>query len=356
LAKIQANRNIDINKIIAIAELRVEEERKDVTWLISNYQNDEIFSQGESDTLKQYLKSYFKLINDDGILTKDAQIALKNNNSKILVPEQGMYEFILFNDPFKSDIYPIHFLRQIKYSTKDISADGESYSNFSNLENRRFETWDKSNLKFEIKFIKESSVRVPKVIEGSKGRGIIKFTINENEKTLNISVPDLKLEYSEKNVSYLNLETICEKIIPNWDQTLKCQKMSFKDAEKLNIHFSLQNSIEVDGVLPFSYVDDENVYNISINNIQVLPLNNTEAEKWVIYLLENKLNQHYDYISIGKLREFAKEIIENTKIDLGYPDFHEEIDYTKFLEDCKKNNENLFWRIQVAEDLLLEVS
>ncbi len=354
MIEIIANRKIELYSIVAISKVWVEDDRPDILWLLQNFSNSNIFSQGESNTLHQYLKNYLKMVDDEGNLNDFANELIRKEQTNILIPESGIYEFILFDDIFTNKTYPVHFIRHTRFSRKDLTEEGRDLTNYKSFENISFTSWNQDQTKFKIQFITSHRVQFPVVLDRKTITGQIKIVISDKEKSLGIKVYDQNLTNKQLNIKILELNEVCKYIIPDWDERFQSQRISFDEAKKFDLHYDFRRNYKENAPLPFKSIDDENLYSINIKNIQLIPSNNEEAIKWSLFLLEHQLKTTETYISSKKLNEVLDKIINDTPIGIAFPNLSRLLSINQLIDDYREENPSLYWRVKVADDLLME--
>jgi len=354
MIEIKATRDIELKSFIAIAKVWVEDKRPDIVWLLQNYNNNDYFSEGEQNTLKQYLSKYLKLVKGD-YLTDFSEQLIEMGKTKILVPESGIYEFIIFEDPFTRRSYPVHFIRHTRFSKKDLLQEGKNLTNYSLYENT-FSSWHPKYSRCKIEFIKGKNVEFPQILDRGVYKGQVSFHLKQDYSSLRISVYDEKLTFTQEKVNYLDLDSVCLLLIKNYDEIYHAQKVTFYEVIKLKSQYDFIRHIEIKSTLPFRNIDEPSLYSIKISNLRLIPSDFNNAVQWGEFLLRGKLRETDAYVSSKKVMELWRKILEDSPILEVFPNYFEEISIDELLLRLYEDEVELYWKIVIADDLSIEVA
>ena len=354
MTTIQVQRKTELRSIIAICKIWVEEERLDVLWLLNNYENSDLFTKGEMQSVQKYLRNYFGFVDSEGSLTNYARSQRDKEKTIFRVPESGIYKLFLFSDPYESKEYPVGFEREGKYASNDVK-DGYNFEEYQSIQNRVFTSWsiDQSG-KFQLNFIKDKSVRFPQIIKDQTLSANIKLEIKEEGNRYNVYTNNKKFEYTQNHFEYLDFDTVCKQLISDWDSVLKSQRITFTNAKEIDAQFNFKRSLSIESVLPFSSENnDDSLYKITITNIPLIPSDENEAKEWMTYLLKEELKKEVVHLTFARVKEILYALFQRTGMDKHYQQVVENYNISELLHDLQEDDSTLYWKIRMAEDLIM---
>ena len=247
--------------------------------------------------------SLYGLLTEDGRLTEEGKTAIEEN--KVFLKENGAYSFWTTKDPL---------IKQILLNVEDINLFTMKKGNkikeminipewIKNLENERITLFNKKN-------------EVIKIYE-------FRDLVQEMENDLNITIyyivsPSDKIEEHkllitgdlEKGLTELpkySYEDIWLSLLrkesDRWDKesnAYMCKLDELDDNSRSS--FKITRSFKNPEILDLGIFND-----LTVNNIPIIPINNEEANKWAIWILEQKIN---DYLGTEDYSELCSKIIK----------------------------------------------
>ncbi len=348
---IEMEKEINVNRIICLLELKIKEKRPDLIWFLRNLGKWD-FSEGEEKNMFRYL-DYLGLVKGNN-LTDIGRDAL--TSGFVLVPEAGIYELLYIQDKVLGNVV-IDFNRIDP--KKELEGNLEEFSNYENFDEKIFEIFKKNkNDQFWLKFEKPMD-GPPRVIIKNPIKGNLKVRFGLDKP------PEIEFDCRNGNTLYyrkvqfdgFDPKKNLSKWFKNWDLNNNSLSLTFDEAkENPGILNSFRRSIKLIGQSLFLGRDkDDGDWKVNVA-VPVLPKTETDARKWLNDLLLKKVVEKSGYISISEIERMEKELINSTPIKKKFPKIVASGD--EFFEGMKKDNQlrDISRMVQTVEDLSPEVS
>lgn len=290
----------------------------------------------------------YGLLTKDGNLTEEGKIAIEEN--KIFLKENGAYNFWTSRDPLIPQIF-LDIKEIDVFKMKEDSKHNEPIQLpiwIKELENKRINLFNKKN----------------EVIKIYEFRDLIKEMENDLDITIHyILSPSNKIEDNKliitgdlkKNLSILpnySYEDIWLSLLGSesdrWDNKNKTFLCFFNEIDaKSRFTFKISKSFKNPEILDLGKFDDLNV-----NNVPVKPINKEEANKWALWLLEEKINDYLDIEEYKKLCLEIKSMKEFENFDINLPSQEDIAENFLYINEKGETEYlNKYWFIKTPMDL-----
>ncbi len=350
--EIKINKKVNFERIICVINLYKEENREDIKWLLKNYKNDKFFSIGETNNFSSILNKVYGLINKNHTLTSDGNEFLEGRKG-VMIPETGVYELVLYHDFINDQLLIIDFNNHSSDDKEIKKANSTSkFQKYLSIENIEFKSW-KDDFSFKIEFIKDKNNEEPYVIKKSDRVGNFSLIskLNGLDQKLIIKLGDL--EYVD-NIKILNVERNLIDLIENWDPDKGGLSCTFDELIDKIPHFTDKLNFQDKSIIFNDHVKDDDLYDIQLVNVPVVPTDKLNANKIIKYMIVEKVKGMKKYFSIDYIKNnIAPDLIKNTLIEKYYFNEIENIDDQKLLDEIKNKNPLIHAKINAFMDVQL---
>ncbi|MCY3412091.1 MAG: hypothetical protein INQ03_10710 [Candidatus Heimdallarchaeota archaeon] len=320
--KLEARKSIKMNSIIIPATLNIEQENsEDIIWLLQNYNNDQIFNDGEKRNLINYLKNDLNLLNNNNSLNSDAKMII-DGQSNVFLPEHGIYRLTIMNfSPYRNNEI-VKYSRISKTSSKDYY---DELTNFTDFQNKEHLIWNSSyKERVRIDFIKFENVDTPKYSLSHDSTCNITIEALEDKCIMKFNAPSENLNY-EINLYTFNLNLNLTNLLNEWDE----------DHQAILTGFDELSSQEKDNFVTQMKFDNESLYfdhdeiiddfNIELADIPLIPRDYEVAIDWFNYHLKRKLKNITTLLRNDDLQYVIRDLYRNISIFNRFENLDEEI-------------------------------
>lgn len=353
---IWALKNLD--KLIEIASLEDYEEGIHDSRLIGNIS----LTKGEAKQLIRFLE-YMGLVRGNNLTTLGEE-ALQSGD--IYVPEMGIYKVYFIYDAIFGPRIICYDRDEPDTDTKGFLDQLEIYEKF---EDKEFDIIarkgsDERKSRIKISFVrKDSDSPTVFMMEGIKG----KITINgKGDKIDAMLITKIKdFEIIQKVELVLDKDINLKYWISNWNPEIEAKEVSYDDIKNdivalENFHkmYPLKDvCIWINGEKYWIYKNnkrDEFCHWSGHVKVSLVPKDESDLFRWLSFLVRKhlKVSKVYpttEYIE-NKVNDFLKPIKD--KIEKKFGRFR--FDNRKFLNDLKRNNDELYWKIMATSDLSIK--
>ncbi len=349
MISINMEKEINVNRIICLLELKVKEKRPDITWLLGNLGQWGL-SKGEEKNLIRYLE-YLNLVKSYN-LTAVGQDAL--DSGFVMVPEAGVYELLYIQDKVLGNV-AIDFNRI--NPKNDLEGNREEFTGYETFDEKIFEVFKKNkNDQFWLRFEKpiNGPSGPPTVIVNNPIKGSLKVRFGlDKPPEIEFNCSNGRTQnYRRKQFDDFNPKKNLSKWFKNWDSNNNSLSLTFDEVkDNPGILNSFRSSIKLIGQSLFLGRDkDDGDWKVNIV-VPVLPKTEADARKWLNNLLIEKIVERSGYISISEIERMEQEIINSTPIENKFPKI--KASGNDFFEEMKKDNQllDISRMVQAVEDL-----
>ncbi len=361
MVEIRAVKKIGFERIYALLDIYSKENRPDIRWLLQNYNNRELFHEGEIRTFKKLLVELYGVLTMDGDLTEQGRALLEGKDG-VFVPGHGVYELVLYYDFIKKQYLAIDFDLLKETNARSLKGD-KDFEPYQDLEDVEFTTWRKDDpTVFKLRFIRGDSVPTPRIEKRATidGEVIITATLNEkNSQCIEIkSDPNSgrNYYYVDNNFDKLDVDRLLLEI-DEWDPKRRGILKNFseiRDEEPIIINtFETSYEFPTERQLYFlDDVEDDDLYTVEVNKIPVIPRTLQDAQEWTLFLfLEKARKFQKKYVSLESLRQELSNDLGSTPLMEHYPKAITSLSDHELLKHLFNNNKEAYYRVQAMRDL-----
>ena len=350
MISINMEKEINVNRIICLLELKVKEKRPDITWLLGNLGQWGL-SIGEKNNLIRYME-YLNLVKGYN-LTDVGQDAL--DSGFVMVPEAGVYELLYIQDKVLGNV-AIDFNRI--NPKNDLEGNIEKFTGYETFNEKIFEVFKKNkNDQFWLRFEKTKN-GPPRVIKKSSIKGSLKVRFGlDKPPEIEFNCSNGRTQnYRREQFDGFNPKKNLSKWFKNWDSNNNSLSLTFDEAKDnpgiLN-SFIIRKKL-IGQSLFLGRDKDDGDWKVNIM-VPVSPKTEADARKWLNNLLIEKIVEKSGYISISEIERMEQKIINSTPIKNKFPKI--KASGNDFFEEMKKDNQllDISRMIQAVEDLSPEV-
>lgn len=274
------------------------------------------------------------------------------NNDMVTIPQSGLYSLSYVKNPLPGVSSQIIDFKPEKPEWKLINKETKlmpDYRNFSGIE---FISWNKDHCAFRVEFEKADDYD-PRIIEDQKKTADVEISGSSGGKC-ELIIKSKDLSYQDNSYSNISIKDNISTLIPGYDSDfnavrvkfdeIKNNKTAFENFKKENYHFS-------DKSLIFSSGNDDNRWEIKINDVDLIPETESDAKEWIFNLTADKLKKNIDkfYFNMNYCSEICKNTYHTTPIKRAFPGI--DPDMAQFRDLLQKEYPSLISEIEIAEDL-----
>ena len=355
----KAQRKVEIQKKIAILNMRVESNNPYLKNILKDYIDgklDRYFSNGELNDLREYLIS-LNLIDKNNNPTPNGRSALKSG--KILIPERGIYKISLINDPVVGKL-TIEFERmEPKDAQEELKEHGEieDFVYYDNFENEEYVDL-RTNKKFRFEFEKIRK-EYPKVVTYDSEYATLELKCEDYDKPCEWALKiDEKVKALEGKIKVLMDDTL-EEWFDGYIRELRGIAVKFNDFKnsRPTLEKFARTYSDIKKPIQFFEIEDDNEWDATVT-MRLLPRDSDEAYMWISYLLNLELPSNA-YFSRRQIDENVIKILNKSPIGEAiskeFEDYENWIFPTdKYMMDLAEEWDIKYNRIKATEDLLFD--
>lgn len=362
--------NLDITARAVKAKMKQSQERRDLGWICKKIKENGFKINGGFLSLIDFASpsqirvlienlQYLDLLDEQKNLTESGIQAAEN--SIVFIPQEGVFlkwevennflfscnrliHWMLYEAPehsldsIKKEKYPNGVIQSqidAKHRSKEwlVKVIGNRYKRYDGKISSFKWSW---KVDMESKVVQDTSIQIKGQIQvPSRDR----YSNLKTEEIFNTTIPSpVKLNYEDMKL-FLN-EVFAEEGY-SWNNELNSLGVFFDDcSSKDKDLFSMEHMKE-----HYEYLNQ--VFNIEIKDIPIVPINLADASKWLKWLFEKQFNGHLTHTD-------QKILIDDIKNNTPLGDFNCRLDLYEFKNKLQNSLDKRYWLMVAGDDLSLQ--
>ncbi len=315
--RVELVKKIDVYKLIFVGEVEFFKEDSPYKDLLKDFDTKDDLEEYLNEKLpKKAVENIIARLEKLGII-KENDIVYKN----IFHKEYGKYELLLYENeeklPFK---YKNKKIKRLKPTSKNEHNKIEANKDFIN------QVKDETNKEFDINFIENDKA---------------KKEFYEKE-TLTIIYEDKKWRYEINNKSFEMDNINFKNIFENWDEDKQRLKVKFNELnDKTKKNFDITFEFEKE-------IKNYGFFHISVKDVPIMPVNEEEAFKWLMFFLKEEIKNLDRYIDKDELEQIFYNLLDEYEVLSWYG---LKFDVEKILKVLEKEDKKLYFLIKTPLDV-----
>jgi len=348
--KVKCEKSLDIRKIDAILEIKVNEKRPDIAWYLRNIGRWKM-SRGEEKNLEEYYH-YLGLMRG-GELTKEGEKA--KGTEFVMMPEAGLYQIMCTNDvTFGNRI--VHMIRRKPLDIiEGNSLDFPEYELYDQIIHKDLvdEKWAMDE--YWVRFQKQRGQN-PKVVYSGmfEGKVIVEHEEDVSIIRFDVSLGNTKIQHHEEFNDFNVLENMSQ-WFNNWERHVYAIRITYdevKDNPAVLANFSVIKKM-TGQVITTPNGKDNGDWTIEVS-VQVVPKSKKDANLWLVNLLLKDLSKKQRYLSLSQAKSIIMRIVNESPISKKYPEY--EFPVKDIFKLINAEDQKQAAMIMAAEDLSFPTS
>lgn len=350
MTKLVAEKKTVVKNVRAVVTVYNQEERPEIAYILKNIEDLDL-RRGERENLKRYLSDLGLFDKKADRMTESGQKAL--HNGIVTVPQSGLYRLSYVRDPVPGVNSQIIDYHPEKPEWKIVNNATRSMAEYRHFEGVEFTSWNKDRTRFRVEFERPEGSS-PKVIDTKEMPANVQIS-GSTGNACSLEIKSDGLSYTDTKYPNFSLESNVSTLVPEYDKSLDAVRVRFCDIkdDKNALHsFKKKNYARLEGkTLIFSTGDDDDRWNVRIEDVGLIPKTESDAEEWVFSLAAEGLNKDIDkcYFGMDYCNDACRELFAKSPFSRAFPGMS--LDIFRYGEFLMNSAPSVFSDIQIAEDL-----
>jgi len=350
MTKLVAEKKTVVKNVRAVVTVYNQEKRPEIAYILKNIEDLDL-RRGERENLKRYLSELGLFDKKADRMTESGRKALQNGT--VTVPQSGLYRLSYVRDPVpgvNSQIIDYHPEKPEWQIVSDATRSMAEYRHFEGVE---FISWNTDRTRFRVEFERPEGSS-PKVIDTKDIPANVQIS-GSTGNACSLEITSDELSYQDTTYPNFSLEENVSSLVPEYDKSLDAVRVSFSDIrdDKNALHsFKKKKYSSLDGkTLIFSTGDDDDRWNVRIEDVGLIPKTESDAEEWIFSLAAEDLNKDIEkcYFGMDYCNDACRELFAKSPFFRAFPGLS--LDIFRYRDYLMNNAPSIFSDIQIAEDL-----